>query len=355
MDILLLIAIASAIYFYLKYLSDDNHKLYVSNLWIQLPKGLDFVENGYNIYFWKPIGKHELHAFTSTSNFSSKTEVYLGQVTQEVAHKLFQAIDRGGVNYGFVNEITNTGSLLIVCQSKTSGHKNAWGFIEKWGFERIEKDFKKDFNLDVVKGQDGKEAYKTGVIPKRPEEIEREEQLRDWCNRLETWWQKKTKGETNEYFEGLREGSLTIFHHSLYRRVTGEMITKPQARGAERTPEEIKIKEWTAKVRDWTDQRFKGKVKWLPEVFCSMSDTEERIFCWSLEQLDKKFEERVTKALEEVMLADADESDLAESILDAYTRELEEWKAEEEKFFNGDWSEIEGFTSDEENGLVYSK
>ncbi|WP_299762372.1 hypothetical protein [uncultured Pontibacter sp.] len=222
MAVLILIAIASAIYFYLKLLSKDSDKLYVSNVSLQRPKGLEFIEPGHNIFFCKPIGKHELHAFTSTRSSDLAKDVYLGKCPNELASRLFEAITRGGVDYGFVHEITNTNRLLIIYQSKARTNTNFWGFLEKQDFEHIEYDFKKEFNLESCTGEDGIKFYKPGIIPKAPEKLEQERQMKDWCTRLEAWWEQKKGGETSEEFDGLLDQGLTVIHASIYKRITGD-------------------------------------------------------------------------------------------------------------------------------------
>lgn len=234
MAILILIAVASAVYFYFQLQSKDSDKAHVKNFWLNLPKDFDIsayqnFRPGYHMLdFWKPIGKSELHAFVI---IPGNQLAYLMKVPVHTTADLFEAMDRGSSNRGSIQDVSTKGRLYVYHDTGSGSRytKTFFGFYKKVGIERIERDFKKDFNLDVHIGKDGKEFYNTGVIPKRPEEIREEKQFEDWHNRLETWWQKKTKGETNEDFEGLLEENLNIHHHSLYRLVTGETIARTNA------------------------------------------------------------------------------------------------------------------------------
>lgn len=164
MVVFVLAGIIAAVYYYLKALSKDNSKLYVDNVWLERPKGLEFITSGYNVQFWKPIGKHELHAFTSINQFSLSTDIYLGKVHNNLSSRLMGAIDRGGENFGFVFETTSTNRLHIIYEHKSRYNStNFWGFINKRGFEHIERSFGKDFNLNF-EDTEGKSKYRIGII-----------------------------------------------------------------------------------------------------------------------------------------------------------------------------------------------
>lgn len=237
---LIFLVVPVAFYFYFKALKKDKDKLTVENAWIPLPKGLEFITNGYYIYFFKPIGKSELHAFASPHMYEETPEVYIGEVPKYFAGLLLKAIEKGGANYCRANEVTSKGRLLINYSHSPGNSKNFWGFIEENGFEDIEKDFEKDFNVSVKVGHNGKEVYVTGILPNAIERAEQEKQMQNWCNRLQLWWEKKKKGEASEEFEGLLEKNLNATHVYMYKTITGDRTIFEKEGRALRMPNSFK-------------------------------------------------------------------------------------------------------------------
>lgn len=231
---LVYIAIIGCVILYVRLLSLDTKKLFVGNVSLQLPiDKLSLVRNDLTITFWKPIGKHELHAFIIGDKFGDEQDVYLGKFSNEIASKLLSAISLGGPNHGIVTERTDKGRLIIFYPNYTTqGPKSVFGFLKKNDLSHIEKNFATEFNLKPAKVDIGSSVYEVGSIPKSVEKLKYEKQnekFKVWAEKLALWWEESNENNKNEIYSGLLDidENIIVAYSYTYRRVTGDESMTP--------------------------------------------------------------------------------------------------------------------------------
>ena len=105
-----------------------------------------------------------------------------------------------------------------------SAQRNFFGIYKKIGVARIERNFDKEFGLEVENKQLNKIKYKPGYT-KEYKRLEQENlNYLEWNSKLVDWWKAKSTGVITENFSGLYDTKLTMLHVKTYKDLTGEMI-----------------------------------------------------------------------------------------------------------------------------------